>query len=136
MEAKVLTPSDRQMAADMLSTHYTGSAGKFPVDFLPETGVAVVDDGKTVCVIPVYLESTSSVAVLGHFIAAGGVSPKKLHRAAALAIEAAKRFARAAGKKYVVAIFGRRSINKIADTMGFTTTDHFEEKFCYIGGGF
>ena len=134
IQVRITNASDRQHAADMLSLHYTGQPGMFPADFLPETGIAATLHGKTLCIIPVYLEQSSTVAVLGHFIADDQVNRKRLRLAAIKAIEAAKRFAKAAGKKHLVSIFGRRSINRIADGLGFKNADRIEEKICYIGG--
>lgn len=128
---KIITPADRQYAADMLSIHYTGRQGTFPVDFLPETGVSVESGGRIICIIPIYLEQSSTVAVLGHFIA-GNATPKQIHQAAHIAIQAAERFAKAAGKKYLISLFGRRSINRIADTLGFITADKVEEKILHL----
>ena len=134
IQVRLIDATDRQFAADMLSCHYVGQPGMFPADFLPETGIAATLHGETLCIIPVYLEQSSTVAVLGHFIADDQVNRKQLRAAAIAAIEAAKRFAKAAGKKYIVSIFGRRSINRIADGLGFKNADHIEEKICYIGG--
>ena len=134
IQVRITNASDRQFAADMLSVHYTGQKGMFPADFLPETGIAATLRGETLCIIPVYLEQSSTVAVLGHFIANDHANRKQLRLAAIAAIEAAKRFAKVAGKKYIVSIFGRRSINRIADNLGFNDADHIEEKICYIGG--
>ena len=132
MTVQLATPADRQTAADMLSSHHTGVPGKFPADFLPETGIVVRDHSGMVCVIPVYLEQSSSVAVLGHFIADSKVPRKKLREAAFLAIEGAKRFAKSAGKKHLISLFGRNSINRIADGCGFQNADSVQEKIIYL----
>ncbi|MBQ9088661.1 MAG: hypothetical protein IJY46_07765 [Lentisphaeria bacterium] len=127
-----MTAADRERAAQLLADHY--KCEKFPLDFLPITGVVVEYSGMIVCVIPVYLESSSKVAVLGHFIANDHIDRRLLRNAAALAIRETKSFARRAGKVYVMSVFGRHSINRIADRLGFVTADQIEEKFCYIGG--
>lgn len=132
MHPELITPADRQYAADMLSIHYTGVAGKFPADFLPDTGIKVRENDQIICIIPIYLEQSSTVAVLGHFIANDQADRKQLRQAAVIAIEAAKRFAKAAGKKHLITLFGRRSINAIADECGFQNADPVQEKIIYL----
>ena len=127
-----MTAADRERAAQLLTDHY--NCGTFPADFLPITGVVVEHSGSVVCIIPVYMEESSKVAVLGHFIASDNCDRHLVLTAAKSAIQEAKLLARRAGKNYVVSIFGRRSINKVADRLGFVTADQIEEKFCYIGG--
>ena len=132
MHIEHMTARDRKIAADILSSHYAGAAGLFPADFLPETGIKVVANGSTVCIIPVYLEQSSATAVLGHFIAAPDADKKMLRNAAVSAIDAAKDFARKHGKKYLLSVFGRRSINRIADACGFVDADKIEEKIFHL----
>ena len=117
---------DRTTAAAMLARAVKANA--FPEDFLPETGVVVEHCGRVICIIPVYMEATSNVAVLGHFIADVSANRKLVAKAAKLAIEAAAAWAKKQGRKYVISIFGRNSINRIADKLGFITTEIIEEK--------
>lgn len=123
---------DRKIAADLLSRHYTGCAGFFPADFLPVTGIKVVEKDKNICFLPVYLEQSSATAVLGHFIADAAANRRKLRQAAILAIQAGKELAEKSGKKYLISVFGRRSINRIADGCGFADADKIEEKIFYL----
>ena len=129
LHACQMTKYDRQAAAELFSKILPGP---FPADFLPETGIVVRQNGIALCYIPVYLEQTSSVAVLGHFIADPHADRKLLARAVRLAINQARNFAREHHKKYLVSIFGRNSINRIADKMGFISGDVAEEKICYL----
>lgn len=108
---------------------------QFPADFFPKTGVAAYVNGIPGCIIPVYLESTSSVAVLGHCAVNEGLEKKVILSAVEKCIRGCVEFSRKNGKKYAVTIFGRNSINRIADKCGFFTADTIEEKFCLIGGG-
>ena len=120
-----MADSDRAKAAEILGDL---AGGTFPADFLPVTGVAVEHFGKAVCYLPIYLESTSSVAVLGHFISVPGADKFLLDKAAELAINSAKIFAKKHGKRFALSVFGCRSVNRIADRLGFVTTENIEEK--------
>lgn len=125
-----MTPDDRNTAATMLGQ--VAKTGFFPADFFPCTGVVVEQNGTMICIIPVYLESSSKAAVLGHFIANPDVNRKIVAEAARIAIEAAVAFAKKHERTYIISIFGRNSINRIADKCGFDTAEIIEEKI-YTG---
>lgn len=125
LSARDMNANDRAAAAEMLSNF---AGGIFPADFLPATGVVAEHFGKAVCYLPIYLESSSSVAVLGHFISVPGGNKFLLDEAAELAINSAKLFAKRHGKRFVLSVFGCRSVNRIADRLGFVTTENIEEK--------
>lgn len=121
-----MEPDDRYAAAAMLGK--AAKTGFFPADFFPDTGIVVEQNNTIICMIPVYLESSSKVAVLGHFIANCDVDRKIVAEAARIAIEAAVALAKKHERKYIISIFGRNSINRIADKCGFTTAEIIEEK--------
>lgn len=126
-----MTQEDWKTALQWMSDHYQMP---FPADFFPQTGVIAAVDGIDAVVIPVYLEQSSAVAVLGHCVFNTKLCRKTLRIAAQSCIGACIEFAEAKGKKYAVSIFGRRSVNRIADRCGFITADTIEEKFFNIGG--
>lgn len=126
-----MTEEDVNTALGWLSAHLKKQG--FPRDFLPETGVCVSVDGKLACLIPVYFEHSSKVAVLGHCLVNGETNKKQACFAIKKCMEYAVEYASARGKKYIVSIFGRNSINKIADNCGFITADTIEEKFFFCG---
>ena len=104
------------------------SALKWPDGFFPKTGVAVRRGGETLVVIPVYLEATSRVAVAGHFTAAPGLPPRLLREAAQTAVRGCQVFARRHGRPFLIAIWGRRSISRIAAQCGFRNADTVQEQ--------
>lgn len=119
-------PADLLLAARWLEDFY--GQGKFPADFFPKTGVAVRRGGETLAVVPVYLEASSRVAVAGHFTAAPGLPPRLLRKAAQTAVRGCQEFARKRGRPYLVAIWGRRSISRIAEQCGFRNADTVQEQ--------
>jgi hypothetical protein len=125
-----MEPDDRNTAATMLGE--VAKTGFFPAEFFPDTGVVVEQNGTIICIIPLYLESSSKAAVLGHFIANPAVDRKIVAEAARIAIEAAVALAQKHERKYIISIFGRNSINRIADKCGFDTSEIIEEKI-YTG---
>lgn len=126
-----MTAFDRLQAAKMLSQLLPA---EFPADFLPATGVMAEFDNKPICFLPIYLEQSSKVAVLGQFIADKNADRRLLAKAVRFLIAQAKVFAKEHKKKYLVSIFGCNSINRIADKMGFIPGDVAEEKIFYLGG--
>ena len=127
-----MLPEDKTLAIRWLAEHYRSDA--FPEDFLPYTGVAVLCGDTVAAVIPVYLEQSSSVAVLGHCMINEKIKKRIIVQCLQQLIEFAKIYAKNNGKKYIVGIFGRRSINRIADKCSFVNADTIEEKYYYIGG--
>lgn len=125
-----VTEEDIDTALEWMQHHY-GKA--FPRDFLPKTGIIAVLNGIKVCVIPIYLESSSSVAVLGHCIINEKIPGRKVCMAIKECVKTCVSFARKKQRKFVISVFGRRSINKIVDQCGFLTADTIEEKFYYTG---
>lgn len=123
--------SDKAVLLEWFKSYYRE---EFPGDFLPETGIVAEISGEAAVMIPVYFEGSSSVAVLGHCIFCPGVRGKLVVKAVKAAIEFSKLYVSEKGKKYVVSIFGRNSINRIADRCGFVDADKIEEKFYYLGG--
>lgn len=127
----------REMQSEDISTlikwiaEYYG--GSFPADFFPKTGCVASIDNVDACIIPVYLEQTSSVAVLGHCIVNADLPKRQIAKAVKACIDECTQIAKRHNRKYAVAIFGRNSINRIADRCGFMTTDSIEEKYIYIG---
>lgn len=127
---RAMTRADREKALEYLS----GIARvPYPSDFIPYTGVACVCDGLPWCVIPVYLENTTKTAVLGYCTFAPELSPKQKYQAAEAAINYSLQYVRSLGKRYVLALFGNRAVNHIADRIGFVSTDkNVEEKFYFL----
>ena len=101
---------------------------RWPDGFFPTTGVAVRRGGSPIVVIPVYLEATSRVAVAGHFTAAPGLPPRLLRLAALAAVRGCQDFARRNGRPFLIAIWGRRSISRIAARCGFRNADTVQEQ--------
>lgn len=97
----------------------------FPSDFFPATGVAACHGNVPVCVIPIYLEATSAVAVLGHCVGNPAMTAKMKREAIQEAVKFAVEYARSYSKKHIISIFGARSINRIIDQMniGFWNAD-------------
>lgn len=126
-----MSEEDVNIALLWFKSYYDGK--DFPKDFLPETGVCVSVDGTLVCVIPIYFEHSSNVAILGHCMINHEFNKKQTCFAIKKCIEYAVEYASGRGKKYLVSIFGRNSINKIADNCGFITADTIEEKFFFCG---
>ena len=122
---------DKKTALEWFELHY---GGKFPEDFLPETGVVCEVDGVPAVMFFVYFEESSSVAVLGHCVFHPEKRGRDVVKALEFGLEFVKGYARGKGKKYVVSIFGRNSINRIADRCGFVDADKIEEKFYCLGG--
>lgn len=131
IRCREMTEFDIAIALMWMKKHYLRP---FPADFFPKTGVVALISEEEACIIPIYLEGTSTVAVLGHCIINEDLPKRKVWLAVKECIEYSKDFCRMAGKKYVVSIFGRNSINRIADRCGFAAGDKVEEKFYYLGG--
>lgn len=130
IECRTCLAADWASAAGWMMNHYSKP---FPQDFLPETGIIALVNGIRACVIPVYLENSSTVAVLGHCMINEKLVKRQIVQAVEACMRAAVSFAATQKKKYVIALFGRNSINRLADKCGFVTADRIEEKFYYIG---
>lgn len=106
------------------------TGGAMPVEFFPQTGIAAHSaDGRLLAVIPVYFEQTGTVAVAGHCMANPANTPRESRAAVEAAIRGSARYAAERGRKYLVTIYGKRSVNRIADRLGFIRADTVEEKF-------
>lgn len=130
IECREMTPEDRKTALDWIAEYYGKS---FPEDFLPESGLVCMMDDQEACMIPIYLEQSSSVMVLGHCILNQSMHRRVLAAAVRFCILESKRYAAMHHKKYIISLFGRNSINRIADDYGFVTADVAEEKFYFTG---
>ena len=129
LASREMTAFDRNRAADTLGA----VVGKlFPADVFPETGIVVEQDGIPVCYLPVYLEQSSKVAVLGHFVGVPGIDKFLLHRAAEMALSSAVKFAQKSGRPYIISIFAHPAVNRIADRNGFRTAEVIEEKLYHL----
>ena len=115
-----------EAAGNLLSQHYSG---KFPVDFFPQTGIAICEAEIPVLIMPVYLEQSSSVAVAGHCCYNEKFSSRKKHYATELAVAQLENFAKKYNKKYIISIWGRKSISNIAVKFGFSNTDVIQQQF-------
>lgn len=116
-------------AISFIDNHYQKG---FPVDFFPQTGIMVMQDQIPVLIMPVYLEQSSSVLVAGHCLFNDNINNKiknkALHEVCAEFPAIAKFFR----KKYILTIWGRQSICRIANKYGFKNTDKVQEQI-YIG---
>lgn len=129
LTSRNMTPGDRIMAAGFLGRHY---GGVFPVDFLPVNGVVVLNDEVPAVIIPIYMEASGTVAVPGHAIFNNDISPKILHQALGIALSKVIDFCRAEGRKYIISLYGRKSVNRAAGKLGFTDVDVAQEMFYLI----
>lgn len=127
MKTREMTIDDLRCAIGWMRRRY---GGEMPEEFFPKTGVAACrNDGKLLVVIPVYFEETSSTAVAGHCMACPENSPRESRLAVESAMREVVRYAAARGRRFLVAIYGKRSVNRIADRIGFRNGDIVEEKF-------
>lgn len=127
MIMREMTQADRAQALGWMGERYEKP---FPLDFFPQTGVAVEDGaGRLLAVIPVYFEESSAVAVAGHCMANPANVPRESRAAVETAMRGTVRYAMERGRKYLVTIYGNRGVNRIADKMGFVRADVVEEKF-------
>jgi hypothetical protein len=131
ISSRIMAAGDWTLPLQWLKEYY---GRDFPRTFFPETGIITSMGEQPACVIPVYLENTANVAVLGHCMFNNSMPKRLLAAAARQCIDSAKNFAVKHQKKYVISIFGRNSINRIADKCGFLSADIVEEKI-YIAGG-
>ena len=122
--------SDREAAREWLS-RIVGNP--FPKDFFPDTGVVCYIHGVPACVIPVYVELTTNVAVLGHCMINPDLPAAAKHKAADANIRYALQYVRAMGKRHILTMFGNRAVNRIADRIGFAQADeNVQQKYCLI----
>ena len=115
------------LAASWLENYY--GVGSFPEDFFPTTGICVCDnEGNPFFIMPVYLEQSSSVAVAGHCVFNPGNTPKVNHKATELAIDNLVRFAQEHKKKFIITMWGRKSISRMAEKKGYLNTDIVQQQ--------
>ena len=101
----------------------------FPGAILPKTGMAVRDDeGATVAVAALYLERSSKIAVCGWCCADPCRPARENSDAVKLLLAAMPVYARQQGAEYLMSVFGKRSLNKILDRMGFINGEAAETK--------
>lgn len=130
IKCREMTPSDKVFALGLMKNHY---GSEFPGDFFPDTGAVCLIDDVIACVILIYFEESSATSVLGHCVINKDFPKRQLCSAVTECIRFGIDICRKNGRKYVVGIFGRNSINRLADKIGFSTADKIEEKYLYIG---
>jgi hypothetical protein len=129
-EFREMTVIDRETARRWLSILV---GNPFPTDFFPATGAACCIDGHLACVIPVYIELTTNVAVLGHCMINPDLPATVKHQAADGNIRYAIEYVRKLGKRHILTMFGNRAVNRIADRIGLVTADRdIEQKYCLL----
>ena len=129
MNVRELTPEDAITAVAWMTQRYKNP---FPKDFFPSCGAAVFDDIRLLAVIPMYFDQTSPVAVAGHCMTSPDNSPRESYKAILLAMNFCQHLARRKNKKYLVTLYGKRSINRIADQLGFLDADCVQEKLIIL----
>ena len=128
VECREMTPEDRKTALEWLSRI---GGNPFPEDFIPDTGV-VGSIGSLACVIPVYFEYSSKVAVLGFCMIDPDLIPKLKHKAAETTMQYAIEYIKSKNRRHIISIFGNRSINRMAERIGMIHTENIEEKYAVL----
>lgn len=101
----------------------------FPGAILPRTGLAVRDDdGSTVAVAALYLEKSCGIAVCGWCCADPLGAARRNAEAVKLLLACLPVYARRCGAEYLMSVFGRKSLNKVLDKMGFINGEVAETK--------
>ena len=122
---------DRWLLAAWLdeSIRKNGVTEPFPDAILPKTGMAVRDgDNTTIAVAALYLEKSSKIAVCGWCCADPCGPARRNAEAVKLLFAAMPAYARQQGAEYLMSVFGRRSLNKVLDNMGFINGEVAETK--------
>ena len=122
---------DRWMLAAWLneSIRRQGVNEFFPGAILPATGMAVRDEqGATVAVAALYLERSSSIAVCGWCCADPCRCARDNAAAVKLLLASLPIYAKRQGAEYLMSVFGKRSLNRVLDSMGFVNGEAAETK--------
>lgn len=107
-----------------------GVDGPFPSAMLPKTGLAARDEnGNTLVVATLYLEKSSAIAVCGFCVANPLNGFRQSADAVKLLLADMPIYAKRCGAEYLMSVFGRKSLNKILDQLGFVPGETAETKF-------
>ena len=133
MRVDEMDREDALLAREWLTERIRKRTGRaeleFPEDWLPETGRAVVGrehwerEERLLAVAMLYLEKSSPVAVCGWCIGNPGNVAKESDQAVRLLLGAMPNYARVHGARHLLTMFGRRSVNRICDELGYITGD-------------
>lgn len=108
---------------------------EFPIEWIPETGLEVVDDGKTLCYLVVYFEKTCPVAYIGWIVSNPENTLKESADGIAFGIGAVAGYAKRLGARHLLTTTGNERINEIYTRRGFIGGDErVQHKYLYIGG--
>ena len=130
MECRLFNERDRELLAEWIGER-TGIG--FPRELVPATGIAVLEEGRTLALISVYLEKTTAVAVLG-FTAANAENTKaESAESLGLGIRTALDYVRSLGVKHCIGVYGNDGLNRLLDRIGFQTADRdVTQKYIYL----
>ncbi len=130
MECRLFNERDRELLAEWIGAR-TGIG--FPRELVPATGIAVLEEGRTLALISVYLEKTTAVAVLG-FTAANAENTKaESAESLGLGIRTALDYVRSLGVKHCIGVYGNDGLNRLLDRIGFQTADRdVTQKYIYL----
>ena len=107
-----------------------GADGPYPAALLPKTGLAARDEyGNTLAVATLYLERSSAIAVCGFCVSNPLAGRRDTGEAVKLLLAAMPVYARRKGAAMLMTTFGRKSINRLLDRMGFIPGEAAETKF-------
>ena len=143
MRVDEMSYEDAMLARAWLTERIRERTGRdeleFPADWLPETGLAVFgrEHGKNgerlLAAAMLYLEKSSPVAVCGWCIGNPANGSRESDQAVRLLISAMPNYARRHGAKHLLTMFGRRSMNRICDELGYMTGDpEVEQKYMML----
>jgi len=143
MRVDEMDREDALLAREWLTERIRETTGRaeleFPVDWLPETGLSAFgrEHGETserlLAVAMLYLEKSSPVAVCGWCIGNPGNGAKESDQAVRLLLGGMPNYARVHGAKHLLTMFGRRSVNRICDELGYITGDpEVEQKYMML----
>lgn len=134
-----MTPEDSENVIRWMNSRIRSATGNaslsFRKEWLPETGLSAWEGkvhgkvhGKTerrklLAAAVLYLEKSSAVAVCGWCVANPENSPSETHNAVRSLLEAMPGYASSMGAKILLATFGNNGINKILDSIGFSSGD-------------
>ena len=130
-----LKQGDRARLVKMMETRMRQAIGNSDCRFdywMPKTGIGAFDNGVLRAGIAVYFEFSSPVAVAGFCIANPDNTPQESYRAISLLLDALPGYAKRAGAKRLLTIFGNRGINRMLDRKGFTGGEAVEEKMLFL----